>query len=381
MEKIITSIGDLIVCAFDLMVYMKLTVLKKDTKLTRIFMHLFCLVLFSAYFACTFIFELPPSICSALCLTVPSLIVFGILSKYKDARFFVTFCFVDTVTLIIAFFARCAGIYGGEIGGAVSCIVSLALFSVIYIKASPYFSTYRSILESENSGWGFMMVTNILIYFMMLFAAAYPAPLVTRKEYLPVYAVISLAALSFYVAFILNLFQRKKLIELNTQLENEKTWHNIAYNDALTGMKNRMAYIKMINEFESFGICESGVYAIMLDIDDFKSINDNFGHHVGDAVLVRAAEFLKDAFPEDKGYELFRIGGDEFAVLAAGVSEAEIRDLSESLNGTAFDGGRGCCFSMGSAMVDPSKNNAVENAFILADRAMYEKKKAKKAGR
>lgn len=378
MEDKIALLSDIIVLVFDLVIYAKLTKLKKDNLVYRTIMHIGCVSLFVFYILGTQVFHLAASVASFVCITVPSFTLFWILSAYKDARFFVTFCFVDTVTLVIAFFARAAGVFAGPLGGIISCIFAFLLFLIIYLKCRPYFSRYRVLLESVQDGWGVLMISTILIYALMVFASAYPKPLVERMEYVPVYVLISLTVISFYVVFIVTLFQKKRLYDLNIQLQNEKKWHKIAYQDTLTGMKNRTAYLEKINELERALDKENTVYAMVIDLDNFKKINDTLGHHVGDITLKKAADFLKNIFCGDD-YEIFRIGGDEFAVIALNVPKEILEQKIDFMNSSDNNSEIGCTFSSGYAVVNLEQNNAMENAFIRADRAMYDEKSRKKS--
>ncbi len=113
----------------------------------------------------------------------------------------------------------------------------------------------------------------------------------------------------------------------------------------------------------------------MLDIDNFKNINDTFGHHTGDKVLKNAAVFLKTIFENDC-YEVFRIGGDEFAIIAFDVTTQQLE--AKLLQLDAFEEEPLCEFSYGYALVEPSENNALENAFVRADSYMYAQKRNKK---
>ncbi len=78
---------------------------------------------------------------------------------------------------------------------------------------------------------------------------------------------------------VTSLFQKKKLYDLNRQLTDSFHWHKIAYVDGLTGLRNRMAYIERINELARIRSDDNSIFAVMMDIDNFKQINDNFGHH------------------------------------------------------------------------------------------------------
>ncbi len=219
------------------------------------------------------------------------------------------------------------------------------------------------------------MIAMTMFYLMLIFSAAFPKALMERTEYIPVYAVISLAALSYFVVFIFSLVQKKSLYDLNRELESELKWHKAAFLDGLTGMSNRTAYIERINEIPRTMSEDNDIFAVMTDIDGFKQVNDTFGHHVGDEMLIRAAKLLKTTFSEPS-YETYRIGGDEFAVIAVNVPREELCEKLENL--TVSDSGISCEFSYGIAKVYPAENNAMENAFIRADAAMYKHKKSKK---
>jgi diguanylate cyclase (GGDEF)-like protein len=93
---------------------------------------------------------------------------------------------------------------------------------------------------------------------------------------------------------------------LQTELEAQ------ANTDALTGLHNRRAFARMLDD--RVACCGSGEFAIaMLDLDGFKPVNDRFGHAAGDGVLVMLANRLRSACgPRD---HVARIGGDEFAII------------------------------------------------------------------
>lgn len=375
---VISTICDSMIILFDIAVYMRLTVLKKDTLGMRCFAVSICSLIFLLYTLCTHLFGVPPSVASFLCMSLPSFVLFFILSKYKDARFFVTFCFVDTVSLIIGFFCRAVSLTFGTFAGIANLILSAVALLLIYCFASPHFPNYRELLEHVRTGWNWIMLSTALVYVLLVFAAAYPAPLVTRTEYFPVYGLMSLTILSFYIVLISFLFQKKRLHDLNQTLEEEKKWYHIANYDALTGVRNRMAYIQHINELEREVDTALPVHIIVIDMDDFKKINDELGHFTGDNILMKAAEFLSSVFEGD-AYSLFRIGGDEFAVISVDVPTDTIIRKVNYLNAGKYTEQIGVTFSVGFACVDHDRKNCMENAYVLADRYMYQHKAKKKA--
>ena len=368
-------ICEIIVLIFNILIYMKLTVLKKDTKPIRWFMYIGSALILAAFFLCTYFLKMPETLVSFACVTIPSFALFFALSKYKDFRFLVTFCFLDTVTLILTFFARMADILGGRIAGIISYVIVVIAMLLIYLKGKAFFAGYRELMKNVNDGWASVGIATLAIYFLLVFSASYPKPLIERTEYLVSYAVLSITILTVYVVFVLTMLQKKTLSDLNKQLTEEKKWHRIAYEDALTGLKNRMAYMKTINTLERELENKTSIHAIMIDIDQFKRINDTHGHHTGDIALQRTAEYLRNSLSEEN-YRLFRIGGDEFAAIAIDLSEQEVAEKIEQICKLSTEK-IGCSVSIGMCKVNPSNNRALEVAFEIADKKMYQQKMSK----
>ncbi|MCI9626599.1 MAG: GGDEF domain-containing protein [Clostridia bacterium] len=370
---IVGNITEIIVLFFNVLIYMQLTVLKKDNRITRCLMYGGSVVIIGLFFVLTYTGILAEALASFLCVTVPSFLLFFALSKYKDFRFFVTFCFLDTITFIITFFTRAIDVVCGMIPGIISSVIVCLLILIVYIKGKPYFHSYRKLMENVKDGWETMALSSFLIYILLIFTAAYPKPLIERIEYLPVYLFLSITVLSFYALFVVTLMHKKKLSDLNARLMQEKQWHKIAYRDALTGLRNRMSYIEKINELERTLEKTDVIYAVMIDINNFKKINDTLGHHVGDLTLQNVAKLLSDAFSEEH-YTAFRIGGDEFAIIAKDVSEDTLKEKIKSIKTAGMDSDIGCPLSVGYSAVDFEQDNIMENAFIRADNAMYKDK-------
>jgi diguanylate cyclase (GGDEF)-like protein len=88
--------------------------------------------------------------------------------------------------------------------------------------------------------------------------------------------------------------------------------------DALTGIANRAAFSRRLSELlRDEGARAQGIAAVLIDIDDFKAVNDKLGHPAGDVLLVETARRLGQTVRP--GDLVARLGGDEFAVLARGV--------------------------------------------------------------
>jgi diguanylate cyclase (GGDEF)-like protein len=124
----------------------------------------------------------------------------------------------------------------------------------------------------------------------------------------------------------------------------------------------------------------------MIDIDAFKAYNDAYGHQAGDDCLRRVAESLKSRFHR-AGDLVTRYGGEEFAVLVAGVGSDHARELGESLRASVEQmsiehqtspASRVVTISVGIATVVPDGNDEAATLLKAADEALYA---AKDAGR
>ena len=115
----------------------------------------------------------------------------------------------------------------------------------------------------------------------------------------------------------------KEIAELKQHLEQSRAE---AYHDALTGILNRRAFDEELRHLLELG---NPFCLIILDVDRFKKINDEFGHLFGDQVLKAIARRVEDGCKPP--YQGFRIGGEEIAVLLPGTTMAVARQFAESL--------------------------------------------------
>jgi diguanylate cyclase (GGDEF)-like protein len=119
-----------------------------------------------------------------------------------------------------------------------------------------------------------------------------------------------------------------------TELSNARLVDRLrheATHDALTGLRNRSvlaeAVDRMVTPAANDGICTGAV--ALLDLDDFKQVNDALGHHVGDLLLQHVARRLPRTLPA--GTAVCRLGGDEFAVVVPGDDPRRLLDLVAAL--------------------------------------------------
>ena len=109
------------------------------------------------------------------------------------------------------------------------------------------------------------------------------------------------------------------LISIN---ENRKLFKKLAVTDTLTGIYNRLGFNRQVEQYMRQNPQKHCVVA-MLDIDDFKLVNDVYGHAAGDGVLQKLAESMKQYFSKD--VILGRNGGDEFCVFMPDCTAVEVK--------------------------------------------------------
>lgn len=157
----------------------------------------------------------------------------------------------------------------------------------------------------------------------------------------------------------------------------------IAEKDSLTGLKNRGAFDKKVEQILNKDD-SNNTTLIMLDIDHFKRVNDNFGHLVGDRVIRYVSALLKQVIGKD--HHIARYGGEEFAVIIKNKSAAEVLPLAEKIRGSMANSKlqrKGSGETIGqvtlSIGVTTLKSDDDAEAFIdRADQALYQ---AKQTGR
>ena len=169
------------------------------------------------------------------------------------------------------------------------------------------------------------------------------------------------------------------LTDISAQIDREIELRNQAQQDPLTGVYNR-AGVKLINarlEQISRGIL------FMLDLDDFKSVNDTYGHAAGDRLLTAIGGVLRDTFRTDD--IVARVGGDEFVAFLSGsdnraTAEQKGQELLERVRTLRVEGlDAKVTVSVGAASA-PAQGRTYEALSQVADKAMYQVKHSGKGG-
>jgi diguanylate cyclase (GGDEF)-like protein len=154
------------------------------------------------------------------------------------------------------------------------------------------------------------------------------------------------------------------------------------FTDELTGVHNRRqisrAFVRMT---EALG-ASWRLYAVMIDADDFKRVNDSYGHAHGDALLVRTARMLEEICAPSRDF-LARMGGDEFLILAVreigeGLGLVSAIENADALEDRLAESGHALSLSCGVARFGADGIDTLDKLLSAADHAMYRNKAARK---
>ena len=162
----------------------------------------------------------------------------------------------------------------------------------------------------------------------------------------------------------------KKIQEYTTYI------NALAYRDSLTGIKNSTAYIEAVTELNKEICCGNPKFGVLVaDINNLKETNDKYGHDIGNDLIVHTANILTSIF---KNSPIFRIGGDEFAVILKGQDLEQYRTLIEQMDEACGadhilvdDQMISIFVARGVALYDSAIDRVYEDVFAKADHAMY----------
>ncbi len=187
------------------------------------------------------------------------------------------------------------------------CLYSLSMIPIIfYIN----YIAYKLNLRRMKAG---IFCSVIILCFLI--STGYAA------IYGPVYQAAQGAQAVFWVTNSMAVFTFLIIytrILIRTTIKSEEALKEMSYVDRLTGLYNRHYMMEALSDIDSFAVTDS---IAMIDIDDFKKINDVYGHNAGDQVLIKISDIMRSSF---KDAVISRWGGEEFLIL--------IKDIPEVVN-------------------------------------------------
>ena len=187
-------------------------------------------------------------------------------------------------------------------------------------------------------------------------------------QFIAISGTFSVVTISLGALLVISRYRRKKNMELYlARLAAER--------DALTGLYNRLYFELSVSDWLAARKTARNAF-VMLDVDDFKNINDMQGHSQGDKTLVALAEGLRTLFPEEA--LLCRMGGDEFAVFLPDIASSNsvttmLLTAQEALRQGVSEGIPVAC-SIGLAF-SPEQGSDFVTLYEAADAALYSAKR------
>lgn len=176
----------------------------------------------------------------------------------------------------------------------------------------------------------------------------------------------------------------KRLSSTNASLEetNEKLMTSIeeirmmSITDPLTGLYNRRHFnIMLKNEIDRAKRNKQTVHLILIDVDNFKSINDTFGHPAGDDFLIKVANSLKQTLRRAND-TVYRLGGDEFAVTMVNMDPEQAETFCNEIQDQFKNDikNKQVSLSIGIISISPDFSSDIKDIIASADKTLYQAK-------
>lgn len=238
------------------------------------------------------------------------------------------------------------------------------LACICIVAAFPSFNRIRTFL------W--CLLTLISFLALHIFVPEY-----TNNEFLKAYAstTFTVVVLSVAIPCLAGLMSMKSIL-----IKHKDTLSFYSYHDGLSKLKNRRYFYQWIKQqIVSAELKKETFSFILVDLDNFKQINDTYGHHVGDEVIIEFAEFIKSRLRE---IDLaVRWGGEEFLIVLNNCSGAKAEIVMYTLieqfaEQPLTKHKLSLSFSYGISQYSP--NECIESLISVADKRMYRNKQEKK---
>ncbi|PCJ49245.1 MAG: hypothetical protein COA74_06685 [Gammaproteobacteria bacterium] len=199
----------------------------------------------------------------------------------------------------------------------------------------------------------------------IVFIAVFSYPLLSTFEFITFLSTLISTCIFVYIFANLTIQQNKALIE-------------VARRDSLTKLRNRRAFDLKLDEFIGKYRNNLQTCLILFDVDYFKAINDEFGHSQGDEVLINLGQIVSKRMRRTD--HLYRIGGEEFAIVLADSTPESAMNISEDIRTlieqSTLVAGIKVTISLGVALY--LENESKDSWFKRCDKALYS---AKESGR
>ncbi len=204
------------------------------------------------------------------------------------------------------------------------------------------------------------------------------------ESYLPSNYIFMMGTSIDTLLFTLAIFDqfRRELLEKDEHIERERYYQKLSHTDSLTGLYNRHYLNDLIQRLSSEEDIPPESAVIMIDIDNFKIVNDTYGHLVGDMFLTKLGTKIRNNVR--KSDIACRYGGDEFLIFLPGATERAAMSIAESIREAMHadfvysEQGQPIHVSVSAGITSSRSGDSFDGIFLRADAALYQ---AKRTGR
>ena len=279
------------------------------------------------------------------------------------------FGFLFTPILLVVF-ASSIGNFRRLKGAIIGIASYFVLYNCLVVTKQLFF------IDAQNTYYrGRLYFIYIISYFISVLYLLYETLRYSRKGFLQHKVFAYILSLFFLASISIQVFVPEVYLTRIAVIMSLCAYY--AYNielanlfDRLTGILNQGTYLRKVKDLKEEQV------VIILDIDNFKGINDSYGHQVGNECLRRVSRAIKSAF--GKYGQCYRIGGDEFAVILRKNSSVEsLTKRFETIVAEKFKN-KPCPLSVSLGYSKCEKNDSYEDVIQRADFNMYNVKKQKK---
>ena len=311
-------------------------------------------------------------------------IYLGIKGKFRSFLTYtglILFILVVISTLVnrwwpVMFYLDAAGVYHAGIARDVIFVYQVVMLLVISIYALFIVSTSTEKQRKRHLAIGLSGLIMMVFIAVQVFFPTYP-----------LYAISYMLGSCLLRTFVIENEREEYRLNLEIALEREKeqflelkTAWSLAYKDALTGVKSKLAYAEKVDllmkQMEQGYIAELAI--AVFDVNDLKWVNDNLGHEVGDRFIKEACGLICSIF---KKSPVYRVGGDEFVAILEREDYQNRMMLLEQFNQAVEENRqkKSVIVAVGMAEYKPHQDDGYRQVFERADVRMYERKHALKA--
>ncbi len=271
-----------------------------------------------------------------------------------------------------------ASLLAGVIGMSGWYKSAYTMVNYLSIICPVVFITAAAVRVRQGSGSAFYFLTGWLAPLAGILLKSFS---VYMPEYIPTgyFIPAGTGAEVVFLSFAISNSFRNTLNEKDEIQKEEEKYRELSIKDPLTSLYNKRYFIDRLKKEEFTAFINNSVFSIiMMDIDDFKVVNDNFGHVEGDKVLIRLSDKIRECI---RNTDIpCRYGGEEFAVILPDISSKEAFYIAERIRlrigekQDLFSRNKKIAITISIGIAEYNGKDSYEELIKRADAALYKAK-------